>query len=155
MLNKVILLGRLTRDPEVRYTNTGKVVCQFTLAVDRPFTNQDGQREADFINIVVWGKIAELCGNSLAKGHRALVEGRLQLRSYDGKDGGKRYVTEVVANSVEFLERKEQEPIGDAAGFSQPGQPGTTNPGSTSAAGFESFGEGQQDGFKFDEEIPF
>ena len=61
-MNKIILMGRLTRDPEVRYTTTGKVVCQFTLAVDRPFTNQDGQREADFINIVVWGKIAELCG---------------------------------------------------------------------------------------------
>lgn len=106
MLNKCFLLGRLARDPDVRYTTSGKVVCQFTLAVDRPFANQDGQREADFINIIVWGKIAELCGNSLAKGHRALVEGRLQLRSYDGKDGGKRYVTEVVANSVEFLERK-------------------------------------------------
>ena len=70
-MNKIILMGRLTRDPEVRYTTTGKVVCQFTLAVDRPFTNQDGQREADFINIVVWGKIAELCGNSLTKGQRA------------------------------------------------------------------------------------
>lgn len=84
-MNKIILMGRLTRDPEVRYTTTGKVVCQFTLAVDRPFTNQDGQREADFINIVVWGKIAELCGNSLTKGQRALVDGRLQLRSYDAK----------------------------------------------------------------------
>lgn len=105
-MNRIIISGRLVRDCDVRYTTSGKVVCQFTLAVDRPFTNQDGQREADFINIVVWGKIAELCGNSLAKGHRALVEGRLQLRSYDGKDGGKRYVTEVVANSVEFLERR-------------------------------------------------
>lgn len=84
-MNKIILMGRLTRDPEVRYTTTGKVVCQFTLAVERPFTNQDGQREADFINIVVWGKIAELCGNSLTKGQRALVDGRLQLRSYDAK----------------------------------------------------------------------
>ena len=111
-MNKIILMGRLTRDPEVRYTTTGKVVCQFTLAVDRPFTNQDGQREADFINIVVWGKIAELCGNSLTKGQRALVDGRLQLRSYDAKDGGKRYVTEVVANSVEFIERKGYTPGG-------------------------------------------
>lgn len=76
-MNKIVLLGRLTRDPDVRYTTTGKVVCQFTLAVDRPFTNQDGQREADFINIVVWGKIGELAGNSLSKGHRTLVEGRL------------------------------------------------------------------------------
>lgn len=119
-MNKAIISGRLTREPDVRYTTTGKVVCQFTLAVDRPFTNQDGQREADFINIVVWGKIAELCGNSLAKGHRALVEGRLQLRSYDGKDGAKRYVTEVVANSVEFLERKGYTPGNGSANSAQP-----------------------------------
>ena len=105
-MNKIIISGRLVRDCDVRYTQSGKCVCQFTLAVDRPFTNQDGQREADFINVVVWGKIAEVCGNSLAKGNRALVEGRLQLRSYDAKDGSKRYVTEVIANSVEFLERK-------------------------------------------------
>ena len=105
-MNKIILMGRLVRDPEVRYTQTGKVVCQFTLAVDRPFTGQDGQREADFIPVVVWGKTAELCGNSLTKGQRALVEGRLQIRSYDAKDGSKRYVTEVIANSFEFIERK-------------------------------------------------
>lgn len=119
-MNKIIISGRLVRDCDVRYTTSGKVVCQFTLAVDRPFTNQDGQREADFINIVVWGKIAELCGNSLGKGHRALVEGRLQLRSYDGKDGAKRYVTEVVANSVEFLERKGYTPGNGSANSAQP-----------------------------------
>ena len=119
-MNRAIISGRLTREPDVRYTTTGKVVCQFTLAVDRPFTNQDGQKEADFINIVVWGKIAELCGNSLAKGHRALVEGRLQIRSYDGKDGAKRYVTEVVANSVEFLERKGYTPGNGSANSAQP-----------------------------------
>ena len=96
-MNRIILLGRLTRDPEVRYTQTGKVVCQFTLAVDRPFANQDGQREADFIPVVIWGKQAETCGNSLTKGQRVLVEGRLQIRSYDAKDGSKRYVTEVIA----------------------------------------------------------
>ena len=137
-MNKAIISGRLTRDPDVRYTTTGKVVCQFTLAVDRPFANQDGQREADFINIVVWGKIAELCGNSLAKGHRALVEGRLQLRSYDGKDGAKRYVTEVVANSVEFLERKGYTP-GNGGAKSAPPSP---------MDGFETADFG-------DEEIPF
>lgn len=105
-MNKAVLLGRLTRDPEVRYTPTQKVVCQFTVAVDRPFLNQEGKREADFIPVVVWGKAAELCGNSLAKGHRILVEGRLQIRSYDGKDGNRHWVTEVIANSVEFIERK-------------------------------------------------
>ena len=105
-MNKVIIMGRLTRDPEVRYTPTQKVVCQFTVAVDRPFLNQEGQREADFIPVVVWGKAAELCGNSLAKGHRILVEGRLQIRSYDGKDGNRHWVTEIIANNVEFVERK-------------------------------------------------
>ena len=105
-MNRVQLLGRLTKDPEVRYTPSSKVVCSFTLAVDRPFLNQEGKREADFIPVVVWGKAAELCGNSLAKGHRILVEGRLQIRSYDGKDGTKHWVTEVIANSVEFIERK-------------------------------------------------
>ena len=105
-MNKIILMGRLTRDPEVRVTPSEKTVCTFTLAVDRQFANQSGEREADFINIVVWGKAAELCGNSLSKGNRLLVEGRLQLRNYVGKDGNKRYVTEVIANSVEFVERK-------------------------------------------------
>lgn len=105
-MNKIVLLGRLAKDVEVKYTPSQKVVCSFTLAVDRPFLNQEGQREADFIPVVVWGKVAELCGNSLAKGHRILVEGRLQIRSYDGKDGNRHWVTEVIANSVEFIERK-------------------------------------------------
>lgn len=106
-MNKVILMGRLTRDPEVRYTQSGKVVCQFTLAVDRFTTNAEGQREADFVPVVVWGKIGELCGNSLAKGSRALVDGRLQIRSYEAKDGSrKRWVTEVITGAVQFLDRK-------------------------------------------------
>jgi single-strand DNA-binding protein len=87
-MNKVILMGRLTRDPEVRYTQSGKVVCQFTLAVDRFTTNQEGQREADFVPIVVWGKVGELCGNSLTKGQRALVDGRLQIRSGGAHEQG-------------------------------------------------------------------
>ena len=143
-MNKIILMGRLTRDPEVRYTTTGKVVCQFTLAVDRPFTNQDGQREADFINIVLWGKTAELAGNSLAKGHRALVDGRLQIRQYTDKNNAKRYATEVVANNFEFIERKQQT-AESAASAPQPANDGN----------FESFGTVEQEGFKFDEEIPF
>ena len=104
-MNKAILVGRLTKEPEVRYTQGGKVVATFTLAVDR-YTGND-KREADFIPIVVWGKVAEVCGNSLSKGQRVLVDGRLQIRSYDGKDGQKRWVTEVIAQSVEFLERKQ------------------------------------------------
>ena len=107
-MNKIVVLGRLTKDPEVRYTPSQKVVASFTLAVDRPFTTPDGKREADFIPVVVWGKAAELVGNSCAKGHRLLVEGRLQIRNFDAKDGTKHWVTEVIANNIEFIERKEQ-----------------------------------------------
>ena len=107
-MNKIVILGRLTKDVEVRYTPSQKVVASLTLAVDRPFTGADGKREADFIPVVIWGKTAELVGNSCAKGHRLLVEGRLQIRNFDAKDGTKHWVTEVIANSVEFIERKEQ-----------------------------------------------
>lgn len=108
-MNKIFLLGRLVRDPEVRVTPTERTVCTFTLAVDRPFSVKSGQREADFINIVTWNKTAELCGNSLLKGQMALVEGRLQIRSYDGRDGQKRWITEVIAERVEFIEPKQKD----------------------------------------------
>lgn len=123
-MNKAIIMGRLTKDPDVKYTQTGKVVTQFTLAVDRPFKTPDGQKEADFIPVVVWGKAAELVGNSCQKGHRLLVDGRLQIRSYEAKDGTKRWVTEVIANSVEFVERKADtaKPSGDSSGFEEFGQ---------------------------------
>jgi single-strand DNA-binding protein len=107
-MNKCIELGRLTKDPEIRSTNSGKSVAQFTLAVDRPFLNQQGQREADFIPVVVWGKAAELVGNSCKKGNRLLVEGRLQIRNFDAKDGTKHWVTEIIATNIEFIERREQ-----------------------------------------------
>lgn len=103
-INKVIIGGNLTRDPEVKYTQSGKVVCQFTLAVNDGYGDK---QTTQFIPIVVWGKVAELCGNSLVKGSRALVDGRLQIRSYEAKDGsGKRWVTEVIAGSVQFLDKK-------------------------------------------------
>ena len=104
-MNKITLLGRLVKDPDVKYTASGKCVTQITLAVDRPFSKE---KETDFIPVVLWDKQAELVGNSCQKGHRLLVEGRLQIRSYDGKDGQKRWVTEVIANSMEFIEKKEQ-----------------------------------------------
>ena len=105
-MNKIVILGRLTKDPEVKYTPSQKVVTTFTLAVDRPFLNPEGKREADFIPVVVWGKAAELVGNSCAKGHRLLVEGRLQIRNFDAKDGTKHWITEVVSTNIEFIERK-------------------------------------------------
>jgi single-strand DNA-binding protein len=104
LLNRVILIGRLTRDPELRYTPSGVAVTQFSLAVDRQFTNQQGQREADFINIVTWRQLAETCANYLRKGRLTAVEGRIQIRNYENNEGKKVYVTEVVADNVRFLE---------------------------------------------------
>ena len=118
-------------------------MCQGTIAVDRPFVNQDGQHEADFIPIVIWGKQAEVCGNSFVKGQRILIEGRLQIRSYDTKDGSKRYATEVIVSSFNFIEKKTS-------------NPDTSTNASASAAsqddrGMETFGAT----VPFDEEIPF
>jgi len=110
-MNNVVLIGRLTRDPELKYTPSGVAVCNFTLAVDKGLNKQKkeeaeskGYPTADFINIVVFNKQAENCANYLAKGRLTAIQGRIQSRSYDAKDGTKRYVTEVVASNVEFLE---------------------------------------------------
>lgn len=121
MLNRIVLIGRLTRDPELRFTPNGHAVCSFTLAVDRPFTNQDGNREADFINIVVWNKQGENCAQYLAKGRLAAVDGRLQIRSYDGNDGQRRYVTEVIADNVRFLSSRNESGNGYETGSSSYG----------------------------------
>jgi single-strand DNA-binding protein len=99
-MNKIIISGRLTKDPDVRYTQSGKAVASFTVAVNRRFSKE--QQTADFINCVVWDKLAEICADHIAKGSQVIVEGRLQVRTYDAQDGTKRYVTEIVANEVEF-----------------------------------------------------
>jgi len=104
MLNRVILIGRLTRDPELRYTPSGVATTTFTLAVDRNYTNQQGQREADFINVVTWRGLAENVANYLKKGRLTAVEGRIQTRNYENNEGKKVYVTEVIADNVRFLE---------------------------------------------------
>ena len=108
MLNKVCLTGRLTKDPELKYLQNGTAVTTFTLAVDRTFKNKNGKREADFINIVVWRKQAENVANYTHKGSLVAVAGRIQTRSYEGKDGQRRYITEVVAEEVHFLDSKKQ-----------------------------------------------
>ena len=107
-MNKVVLIGRLTRDPELRYTSNNIPAASFSLAVNRPFQSQNGTREADFINIVMWRKQAETAKKYLTKGSLIAVEGRIQTRNYDGADGKKVYVTEVVADNFEFLESKGQ-----------------------------------------------
>jgi len=103
MINRVVLVGRLTKDPELRYTPNGVAVATFTLAVNRQFPNQQGEREADFLNIVVWRKAAENVANFLKKGSLAGVDGRIQVRTYE-QDGKRQYFTEIVADSVQFLE---------------------------------------------------
>jgi single-strand DNA-binding protein len=106
MLNRVVLVGRLTRDPDLRYTPNGVAVANFNIAVNRPFSNQQGNREADFINCVIWRRQAENLANYMKKGNLIGVDGRIQTRSYEGQDGKMVYVTEVVAESVQFLESK-------------------------------------------------
>src|SRR4051812_47246546 len=106
MMNRVILVGRLTKDPELRYTPNGIAVANFTLAVGRNFNNAAGEKETDFINCTVWRKPAENVSNFLKKGSLAGVDGKIQTRNYEGIDGKRVYVTEVLAESVQFLEPK-------------------------------------------------
>ncbi|OAJ75281.1 single-stranded DNA-binding protein [Brevibacillus sp. SKDU10] len=104
-MNRVILIGNLARDVEMKYTTNGVPVATFTLAVNRRV--QNGHNEADFINIVVWRQLADLCANYLSKGKKCALEGRIQVRSYDDQDGKKRFVTEVIAENVQFLSSKD------------------------------------------------
>lgn len=127
-MNSIVLMGRLTKDADIRSTQSGKVVASFTLAVDRPYT-QNGKKEADFIACQIWGKSAEILGKSVHKGQRVLLEGRLQIRQYTDKNGNKRTAAEVVTDCFEFIERKEQ----------------------TAPQSMEDFGQQMP----FDEEIPF
>ena len=105
-MNKVVLIGRMTKDPDLKFApGNGTAVCTLTLAVDRRF-KKEGQQDADFIPIVIWGKIAENTANYTQKGSLIGVSGRIQTRNYDAKDGTKRYVTEVVADEIQFLDKK-------------------------------------------------
>lgn len=113
-MNKVILVGRLTRDPEVKTTQSQNAVCSFTVAVDRKFKNTAGERQVDFINCVAWRQLAEFLGRYFEKGARIGIVGNLQSRSYDDTDGKKRYVTEVIVDELEFVEsRRKTEPEGE------------------------------------------
>lgn len=109
MINKCILIGRMTKDPELRRTAQGEAVTSFTLAVNRNFTSKDGQQQADFINCIVWRKLAENVERYCSKGSLVGVEGRIQTRNYENNQGQRIYVTEIVADSVQFLETKKAE----------------------------------------------
>lgn len=113
MLNRIVLIGRLTRDPELRYTPTGVAVCNFRIAVNRPFRNQNGEYDADFFNIVCWRKLAEIVAQNITKGRLVAVDGRLQMRFYETSSGDKRTAYEVVADTVRFLESKNQQEYED------------------------------------------
>lgn len=117
-MNKVVLIGRLTADPDIRRTQSGKCVASYRLAVDRPFKS-DGQPEADFINCVAWGKNGEFCQRYLHKGMKIALEGHIQTRTYDDKDGKKVYVTEVIVEHHEFCESKRS---ADSGGYAEPAQ---------------------------------
>lgn len=149
MMNRVVLVGRLTKDPDLRYTPNGVPCATFTLAVNRPFAGQSGEREADFINCVVWRKAAENVSNFLKKGSLAGVDGRIQTRNYEGQDGKRVYVTEVVAESVQFLEPKKDN------GYQPPMEPpperGGTNQNNKNGDPFA--GSGHID--ISDDELPF
>ncbi|MDP4126814.1 MAG: single-stranded DNA-binding protein [Bacillota bacterium] len=134
MLNRVVLIGRLTKDPELRYTPTGVAVANFTLAIDRNFKNAQGEREADFIPCVVYRQLAEFCANYLAKGKMAAADGRIQIRTYTGQDGQKRWVTEVIAENVHLLSPRDS------------GGTGSAIPNGTSSFGHE---------VNLDDDIPF
>lgn len=137
MLNKVILIGRLTKDPELRYTPNGVAVARFTVAVDRRQV-KDREKETDFIDIVVWQKQAEICANYLGKGRLVAIDGRLQIRSYDDNQGIRRKAAEVVAETVRFLDRSKE----GAAGYGG------------SAHGGDNQGYGSEISFN-DDDIPF
>ena len=106
MLNKIIVIGRLTRDPEIKTTSSGTAVGTFTVAVDRNFANNNGEKETDFIPVVVWRGLAETCGRYLTKGKMCAVDGRLQIRTYEASDGSKRTIAEIQAENVQFLSPK-------------------------------------------------
>ena len=109
MLNRIIVMGRLVRDPELRHTQAGKAVTSFTLAVDRDFKGQNGEREVDFIDVVAWGNTAEFVCNYFSKGRMAVAEGRLQLRDWTDKNGNKRKNAEIQVSNIYFADSKKDE----------------------------------------------
>jgi len=119
-MNKAILIGNLTKDPELKSLANGTSVCNFSIAVNRRFASQDGTRATDFFNVVAWRALGENCGKFLTKGKKVCVIGEIQTRSYDAQDGSKRYITEIVADEVEFLSPRQ----GGEAGMSSPAEDG-------------------------------
>lgn len=137
MLNRVVLIGRLTADPSLKYTPAGVAVATFTLAVDRPYSGQDGKKESDFIPMVAWRQLAETCANYLKKGRLTAVEGRIQVRNYENSDGKRVYVTEVIADNVRFLEKPNKDEDGNDHSYNKSTDP-FRDDGQTIDVDFES-----------------
>ena len=152
MLNRIILMGRLTRDPELRRTGSGTAVTSFSLAVDRDFKSQSGEKETDFIDIVAWRNTAEFVSKYFTKGRMAVVEGRLQIRDWTDKDGGKRRSAEVVADNVYFGDSKRDggDNSGDNPGYAPAPASHSAAPSNFSASGSDFAEIGEDDG-----ELPF
>lgn len=154
-VNKVILVGNLGKDPELRYTPAGAAVATFSLATTERFKGKDGQQQekTEWHNIVAWRQLAEICGKFLHKGKQVYIEGRIQTRSYDDRDGNKRYITEIVADQMQMLGRAGEEGGG---GSSRPaaggGRPAAAAPASAAMPDYESFSDPP---FNPDDDIPF
>ncbi|PID03629.1 single-stranded DNA-binding protein [Sporosarcina sp. P2] len=140
MLNRVVLVGRLTKDPELKYTQSGVAVCRFTLACNRPFKSEGGEQQADFIQCVAWRKQAENIANFLKKGSLAGVDGRITTGSFEGQDGKRVYTTEVVAESTQFLEPKSSNANNAQQASQQPNRQGQTNTQSSYQTGQGGYG---------------
>lgn len=151
-VNKVILVGNLGKDPDLRYTPSGAAVATFSLATSERFKGKDGQMQdrTEWHNIVVWNKLAEICGKYLHKGKQIYIEGRIQTRSYDDKEGNKRYITEIVAEEMQMLGRAGEESAGSARGEARPARQRETARESTPA--YEDFADPP---FNPDDDIPF
>ncbi|HEX9777956.1 MAG TPA: single-stranded DNA-binding protein [Geopsychrobacteraceae bacterium] len=166
-VNKVILVGNLGKDPELRYTPSGAAVATFSLATTERYKDRDGNRQekTEWHNIVVWRQLAEICGKFLHKGKQVYIEGKIQTRSYDDRDGNKRYITEVVADQMQMLGRAGDEG-GGGQGGGYGGGSGQSSAGGQQSGGQPSYGGGQQSGeqqggssqeppYNMDDEIPF
>lgn len=138
-MNKAMIMGRLTRDPDIRTTQTQVPVATFTLAVDRRFKNASGEKQADFIPVVAWRQNADFVGKYFKKGSKIIVIGSIQTRTYDDKDGKKVYVTEVVADEIEFAESKREEGFGSNYPAPQPGSDNQSNSGFPQASPGDGF----------------